>query len=974
MVSRRDPACLDDELIARFASGQGTDLERATVEAHVDTCAGCRRRVAALAAAPVVESFVARDDLDTEPVEPDAAPVAPPSRGEPRLGDRIGRFVTLRVVGRGGMGVVVAAHDPELDRQVAIKLVRPAVWRLASAEARELLRREARAMARLVHPHVVTVHDLGTVDDQLFVAMELVDGASLDEWRQEAPRTWRELLDVCVQAGRGIAAAHRAGLVHRDVKPHNVLVDREGRARIADFGLAALVREHAGSRDGTPAYMSPEQHGGRDVGPASDQFSFCVMVHEALFGVRPFPGATAAEIGLAVEEGALRPPPRRSPVPARIRRALVRGLSRDPAARFPTMEELLAALAPRAGLRRVVIPAALAIAAAAGVLLAGRDGEDPDAAARRQADAEVARVWSPARQAELARGLAATGAAHAAGTIERASAALDRYAADWIDARVEAAARNRRGDEPPAIGERRAACLRGRLRRADALIAVVAEGDATGARNAVDAIAALPAPAGCLEQVVADELGPPEPARRARHDQLRSQLAHANALSDAGRYQDAIAAGERIAAAARELDHPALVADVMFFLGTEQLGFGAADAADRALTEAIDAAARAGDDHTIAQAWVGRVEVAALQGRLVEAEERLVAARAAVRRAGDPDRLRLRLLDGVILVDAAAGRPADGERHAREAVELARRIPMRDFAIASSLRLLATMLGQQQRRAEALPVAREALAYAERALGPDHPELALYLTSVSTQLSRLGEAKEAIALAERAAALATPGSVEAASATLGLAAVVADFDPARAIALARAIVDGGELDPAQVDPELRHHAIQLVGRVLYDTGVVADALVAAEAALALGRELFVAEDARLAASLVLRGQIAAARGELDVAEAHCGRADALIVAARGADDATRYRPLACKAHVERTRGRRARAVALAEQAVASADRSGAAGDRCDARLELARALRAAGDRRRAAAVLEEAAALEIPRYAAQLAALRDDLR
>src|SRR5262249_30503609 len=155
----------------------------------------------------------------------------------PAAGERLGRYIVLRTLGTGGMGVVVAAHDPELDRSVAIKLVRADFWQQASDAARAQLRREAQSMARLEHPNVAGVHDLGTHDGHLFLAMQLVPGLPLDQWLKRE-RAWREILDVCLGAGRGLAAAHRAGLVHRDVKPANILVDGEGTARVADFGLA----------------------------------------------------------------------------------------------------------------------------------------------------------------------------------------------------------------------------------------------------------------------------------------------------------------------------------------------------------------------------------------------------------------------------------------------------------------------------------------------------------------------------------------------------------------------------------------------------------------------------------------------------------------------------------------------------------------------------------------------------------------
>ena len=294
--------------------------------------------------------------------------------GEPASPRTIGRYQVTGRLGAGGMGEVLRAHDGELDRDVAIKLVR---GDQRSLEATARLTREARAMARLAHPSVVTVFEVGTVGEDVFVAMELVDGVTLTRWLAEAPRRWPETLAMCCQAGAGLAAAHRSGLVHRDFKPDNVLVDREGRARVTDFGLAALAAggdgddgvrlahgspslTRAGAVMGTPFYMSPEQHGGKATDARSDQFSFCVTLHEALFGERPFTGDSLDEIRTSVLEGAPAEAATAGKVPAWLRATIRRGLARDPNQRFPSMDALLAELTRDrgAGRRRVAIVAA----------------------------------------------------------------------------------------------------------------------------------------------------------------------------------------------------------------------------------------------------------------------------------------------------------------------------------------------------------------------------------------------------------------------------------------------------------------------------------------------------------------------------------------------------------------------------------------------------------------------------------------
>jgi serine/threonine protein kinase len=288
---------------------------------------------------------------------------------------RIGRYTVLAPIGRGGMGVVYACWDDELERKIAVKVLHGDVVR-DPVIARTRLLREAQAMARLSHANIVAVHEVGQEAGRVHIAMEFVRGAPLDAWA--AGRPWGEVLAAFVQAGRGLAAAHRAGLVHRDFKPQNVLVGDDGVVKVLDFGLARAADDEAGRGEageemaeepgsalarsltrtgqvmGTPLYMSPEQHRGERAGPASDQFSFCVSLYQCLYGALPFASSSLGALLEDLRRGVPTPPPARSPVPARIFKALRRGLASAPGARYATMEELLAALVrdPAARVRR----------------------------------------------------------------------------------------------------------------------------------------------------------------------------------------------------------------------------------------------------------------------------------------------------------------------------------------------------------------------------------------------------------------------------------------------------------------------------------------------------------------------------------------------------------------------------------------------------------------------------------------------
>ena len=305
---------------------------------------------------------------------------------------RIGRYVVLGTAGEGGMGIVVQAHDPKLGRTVALKLLRT---RTCSA-ARTRLFREAQALARLHHPNVVAVYDVDAHDGDTFVAMEFVDGRPLDRWLRARARSWSEIVRVFVQAGRGLAAAHAEGIVHRDFKPGNVIVGMDGRARVVDFGLACadpIAEMPAPSRldlsgltdhgmvVGTPAYMAPEQHFGEEIGPAADQFAFCVALWEALHGARPFAGWVGEELARAKVHGRITTRPSRH-VPARIVAALRRGLRASPRQRWPSMHALLDAIGEKPPRRRPWIALALALGCVAasppgelGGLLGDRSGD-----------------------------------------------------------------------------------------------------------------------------------------------------------------------------------------------------------------------------------------------------------------------------------------------------------------------------------------------------------------------------------------------------------------------------------------------------------------------------------------------------------------------------------------------------------------------------------------------------------------------
>ncbi len=399
-------ACPDTDAILAFAHGQAAAPLRERIAMHVDECGDC----SALVREALADNKTLRAAEGNESIGPRA----------PQRGTSIGRYIVIDPLGRGGLGEVYAAYDPELDRRVAIKLL---TRRLdADPEFERRLVREGRALAKVTHPHVVAIYDVGTFGDRVFIAMELVRGATLAEWLDAAPRTWQQIRDVMLGAAAGLEEAHRCGLVHRDFKPSNVLVESSDRAKVLDFGLAraavaleqdpAVPPDIAASSDvhriepaltrtgtvvGTPAYMAPEQMNAAEVDARADQFSFCVACYEALFGVRPFTGRSLAELQVAIAQGVAATPRVDRRVPTWLRRAVVRGLAANPSERHASMTALARAMAadPRAP-RSPWIVVAAAAALAGGVVWASRP--QPAPASSTAAD-EVDRLTNEARAA-----------------------------------------------------------------------------------------------------------------------------------------------------------------------------------------------------------------------------------------------------------------------------------------------------------------------------------------------------------------------------------------------------------------------------------------------------------------------------------------------------------------------------------------------------------------------------------------------
>ena len=725
--------CPSEETLIELAGGQVDATRASSLEAHAATCERCRHALVELASL-------------TAPSRQPTAALAD--------GSQIGRYRVLHLVGEGAMGRVYAAWDPTLDRRVALKLIHP---NLAgdSAAAHARLLREAQSLARVSHPNLVGVHDAAALNEVVFIAMEFVDGLTLRAWIREQPRTPREIVDAFVQAGRGLAAAHAAGLVHRDFKPENVLVGRDGRVRVSDFGLATTdntpahpVRSRGTGLVGTPAYMAPEQLEGRSANAQSDQFAFCVALFEGLGTVRPFTRNTADEVARGIP--ALK-------APARLVRALEQGLKLRPEDRFPDLEALLRALNPPRPLRKGVAVAVAAVTVLA--LTAGWTfGRRSPAALCDGGSSRLATVWNPAREAALARHFDGLHGGRTWGGIHRS---IEQQSAAWLSMHKEACEATRvKGEQPDGVLAVRMECLDRRLIEIEALTAVLATTDAESLSNAVQAGSSLTPISICSNgtALLQPDRLPENPAQSERAKQIQLVLAKARALREAGRYQEGLVMATRAAIDARALGHVPTEAQALLSRGELQESGGDAAAAEGTLRDAYLAASASRDDRTlVASAIAVSFVVGQRLSRLDEGTQWAWLAAAALRRVGSDVELEARLAaqEGHLLHDRADF--AGAEVKYRQAYALRRAAQGQTHpSTAAMLANVARAVMAQGHFEESLVLTRQATAMLASAFGEDHPKVAQARNGIASTFLNLGRNEEALVEADAALQIAVP--------------------------------------------------------------------------------------------------------------------------------------------------------------------------------------------------------------------------
>jgi len=720
-------------------------------------------------------------------------------------GARLGRYMVIEVVGSGGIGIVYSAYDPDLDRRVALKLLRRSKLTggvAAVNQRRGRLRREALALARLSHPNVVPIYEVATVsgldrgEDQIYVVMEFVEGSTLGEWLRERARSWAEIIALFIQAGRGLAAAHAADIVHRDFKPDNVRVGTDGRVRVLDFGLAGplregdselsrarehergsrrdpsdrgssdpseLTREDAVTRDGqvmgTPAYMAPEQATGGQVDARSDQFSFCVALYEAIYGERPFTGRyddprRFIDLSRTRSLPGCRPPD----LPNEIERVILRGLSLEPDNRFDDIDGLLTGLsAVGEGPRRLWwVPASLLFLATVAIVAYERESSAEITCDDGQASLQG--VWDPAVAYELRTAVLASTQPYAQDTWTTVEHSLNHWAERWQRARLRACeATHVHGGQSLGLLERRVACLDRQLIRVESMTAGLRRLEQRPdelLERLTPMLDRVPSPETCAAANVLERstLEPsPEPSARAAQT-IREQLAMIEGLADVGELEQAIERGHRALALARDLDFEPITAEALLTLGLvlDQQPTERGVAAEL-LTEAAWAAQRSGHERTLvraAAALAGNLSAASAQLEVAEVWAEL--ARASFVRLGDDPEVEIELRTHLGHLAMVRGEYLEALKDNARARELAAE---RGEGHPNHLRTLLAAgdsLRELGRYEEAAAVLELGLRLAAIKLGPQHPMVPELLDALGNVEAARARWPEALDLHRRA--------------------------------------------------------------------------------------------------------------------------------------------------------------------------------------------------------------------------------
>lgn len=715
------------------------------------------------------------------------SPAVRASLPDAEIGRSVGRYIVIDEAGRGGMGRVLRAYDPKLQREVALKEMRAGAL---DKEAQQRLVVEARAMAKLSHPNVVSVYDVDALTDgRLVLVMEYVDGPTLRAWLRKTKRPWREIVERFCGAARGLAAAHRAGLLHRDFKPANVLLAGTA-VKVTDFGLAKVDRAaevrapskrardrnddtmtEAGIVLGTPRYMAPEQHRGEELTAAADQYALCVALWEALAGTPPFKGD---DLLAAKVEGP--PALARGEVPGSISDAILRGLAVVPAERFGSLDSLIEALELDPARRRrqwLVAGGLIGLGGALVASVAMRDTSESQACTGAQD--EIAGVWNDARRADVRKAILAVQTPYADDAWSTAESQLTHYAEGWVEAHDDACeATSVRGEQSSEVMDLRMACLQRAKLELAAVTNVLSVADIETVRNVATVIGGLPPVAACADvAALQQEVAPPRPEEAPAVDEARELLAEVRAELRAGQFASAEAKMPAVETLVEDLRYGPIHAEILREKGDLLECLGRFEAAEEALRGALQRGIEARQWPTVQN--TATMLVFLLANRLSRPKEALQYRELALGLADTPLR-EAWARNGLAVTYNELGRFEESVEQHRQTLAL-RQAALGEVhhLTAQSHNNLSTVLGRMGRHQEAEQEIRTAIAIREETLGPSHPHVGASYNNLGITLEereRIDEAEQAHleALKIREAALGD-SHVDVAESRLNLATV-----------------------------------------------------------------------------------------------------------------------------------------------------------------------------------------------------------
>ncbi len=710
--------------------------------------------------------------------------------------------MVIDFVDAGGMGAIYQAFDPELNRPVAIKILSVAKERsqdsLEAERAKNRMLREAQALAQLTHPNVVTVYDVGVHQDSIFIAMEFVAGSDLNVWREENKPSRDEVLAKVIDAGRGLSAAHQAGIVHRDFKPANVIVCKDGRVRILDFGLAMSAEtsaENASSRKtleksfvsgrpanelskdmltgplteagsvvGTTYYMAPEQMERKHVDERSDQFAFCVSLYEALYGCRPFKGKHILQLFSSIKRAAfVRPKDKK--IHKRLDDVILRGLTIDSQDRFASMDKLIEALASDPDVlhkelrdkrkRTVTVVGSISLSlliAGSGMWFASTKGSR----LCKGAEDKLVGVWDPAAKAKVKKAFLGTKRYFAANTYERVAKIMDDRVAQWTAMRSDAClATHVRGEQSERMLDLRMRCLNRKLSEMDALGKLfAAKTDGEVLNKAVAATLGLSAIDQCAdEEFLMAEMPPPEdPIMREKVESLRGKLDEVKAFEKSGKYQEGFALASQLLEIAKKLDYQPIEAEALFMLGNLQAFIGKYDEAVVTLEDCVLLADEAKNDEIRAKANNALIFLVGwILAYLEEVEPVIKRSKAVIDRLGDNGEIKASWHNNIGLVYYQKGQFDLALAHHQKALKIRERVfGPGHLQVAYSQNSMGSAYCEKGDYNRALEYYRKVLKIREKTLGAEHPELARAHANIGNVLYEKGAYDQAFAHLEKA--------------------------------------------------------------------------------------------------------------------------------------------------------------------------------------------------------------------------------